>query len=128
MKNRSRITLLASMFAVALFSLSVQAADLTGTWAGQITDPMGNKHDLTLQLTLEGGKVTGTLTGGPPTGGVQTIESGKLEGDKLSFTVKVQGPGGEPLVLTYKGKVSGNHIQGSNESAMGSTPWEATKK
>jgi hypothetical protein len=112
---------------VGLFALPVLAADLNGAWTGQITDPSGNPHPLTLQLKVDGNKVTGTITGGPPSGEEQPLVNGKIEGDQLSFDVKTQGPAGE-IVLAYKGKVAGNRIQGSNDSPMGSLPWEATKK
>jgi autotransporter translocation and assembly factor TamB len=113
---------------LGLFCATVLAADLTGTWTGQITGPAGEKHELTLKLKSDGAKVTGSITGGPPTGAEQPIANGKLEGDQLEFEVQAPGPGGESLTLTYKGKVSGNKIQGSNESPMGSLPWEATKQ
>ena len=118
---------IAGILTLGLFCVTAWATDLTGTWTGQITGPAGEKHDLTLNLKSDGAKVAGTLTGGPPAGEQQTIVNGTLEGDQLKFEVQTQGPGGESLTLTYKGKVSGNKIQGSNDSPMGSLPWEATK-
>jgi hypothetical protein len=116
------------VLAISLVTVEARAADLTGTWAGHITDPQGDKHEITLNLKVDGNKVTGTLTGGPPNGEQQPIVSGKLDGEQLSFTVTAQGPGGQSMALTYKGKVSGNRIQGAHESPMGSLPWEVTKK
>src|SRR5208283_2671148 len=107
--------------------------DLTGTWTGQITDPISGKHDIVLQLKTEGGKISGTLKGGPPRGAERPIEDARLDGDQLSFKVEAQGPAGEPVVLSYEGKVTGNHIQGTHEgphlgSGPGkSVPWEVTK-
>jgi hypothetical protein len=120
--------IIAGTLILSLFCVTAWAADLTGTWIGQITGPAGEKHDLTLDLKLDGIKVTGTLTGGPPAGEQQTIVNGKLAGDQLTFEVQTSGPGGESLTLIYKGTVSGNKIQGSNDSPMGSLPWEATKR
>jgi hypothetical protein len=123
MKTRFVLALL-----VGLFALPALATDLTGVWAGQLTDPQGTKHDLTFHLNADGDKFAGTITGGPPTGEEQAIVNGKLDGDQLSFHVKAQGPGGEAILLTYKGKVVGNRILGSQESPMGNLPWEVTKK
>jgi hypothetical protein len=123
MKTRFVLALL-----VSLFALPALAADLTGVWAGQVTDPQGSKHDLTFHLKANGNKITGTITGGPPTGEEQAVVNGKLDGDQFSFDVKAQGPGGEIILLSYKGTVAGNRIQGSQESPMGSLPWEVTKK
>lgn len=122
-----KIRFLLALFAT-LLALPALAADLTGVWTGHLTDPMGNKHDISLRLKVAGDSVTGTLTGGPPSGEEQSLVNGKLQGDQLSFDVKTQGPGGGTLVLTYKGTIAGNRIQGSQESPMGALPWEVTKQ
>jgi hypothetical protein len=120
-----------AVFAVFMLNLLASPAwaadDLTGTWTGKITDPMGS-HAISLQLKVEGGKITGTLTGGPPTGEALPITEARLEGDQLSFKVKLQDPQGEDHLLVYKGKVTGNRIQGKHEAPFGSVPWEVTKK
>ena len=116
------------VLAASMFTLEARAADLTGTWAGRITDPAGNKHEITLSLKVDGTGVTGTLTGGPPNGEQQSLVNGKIDGEQLSFTVNAQGPGGQAMTLPYKGKVAGNRIQGTVESPMGGLPWEVTKK
>jgi len=115
--------------AVALvFCMAAAAADLTGRWSGQLTDPQGGQHEISLDLKVDGGRVTGSMTGGPPAGAEVPIVDGKLQGDQLSFSVRVQGPDGNPIDFTYQGKVEGNHITGTHESPMGSLHWEATKK
>jgi hypothetical protein len=114
--------------AVALcLSMTALATDLTGKWSGQLTDPRGEKHEIGLNLKVDGEKVTGTMTGGPPAGAEEQIVDGRLQGDQLSFAVRVQGPDGNPVELAYRGKVEGNHIIGTHESPMGSLHWEATK-
>jgi hypothetical protein len=55
------------------------AADVTGTWAGKITD-RGNKHNFSFILKQNGGKVTGTVSGAPPHGEEQPIVGGKMDG------------------------------------------------
>jgi hypothetical protein len=120
--------IIACIMTLGLFSVTAWATDLTGTWTGQITGPGGDKHELTLKLKSDGAKVTGSIAGGPPTGEQLPIVNGKLEGDQLKFEVQAAGPAGESLTLSYKGKVSGNKIQGSHESPMGTLPWEATKQ
>jgi hypothetical protein len=114
--------------AALCLSLTALAADLTGNWSGQLTDPRGARHEIALNLKVEGEKVTGTMTGGPPAGAEEPIVNGKLQGDQLSFGVRVQGPDGNPVEFTYQGKVEGNHITGTHESPMGTLHWEATRK
>jgi hypothetical protein len=104
------------------------AKDLTGVWAGQITDPSGNNHDLSFNLKSEGDKITGTITGAPPTGADQPITNGKAEGDRVSLEFNVEAPDGTTIKHTLVGKVSGNQMKGSLESAMGSLPFTVTKK
>jgi hypothetical protein len=111
-----------------VFYLPVVAADLTGTWTGHITDRGDNNHDITIQLKQDGDKITGTLTGGPPSGAEAPIVDGKIEGDQISFGVKTQGPQGGDIVIAYKGKVTGNQIKGTGEIPGMSLPFEVTKK
>jgi hypothetical protein len=133
MKRRS-IVLAAGAFGLSLLVWQAYAADdLTGTWTGAITDPVSGKHHIVLRLKSEGAKITGTLTGGPPRGEEQPIHDARLEGDQLSFNVEARGPGGEDVILGYKGTVSGNHIQGTHQgphegpAGNGNVPWEVTK-
>jgi hypothetical protein len=121
MSNRFFAALLGAV-ALLFFALLALAADVTGTWSGYIADPGGNNHDISLNLKTDGNKVTGTMTGGPPMGAEQQIVNGKLDGDQLSFEVNAQGPGGESLTPTYKGKVSGNRI-----AARRSLRWAACR-
>jgi hypothetical protein len=108
---------------------AASAQDLSGTWTGTISDPGGGRgHPITLTLKVDGETVTGTLTGGPPTGDEQHLANGKLKSDQLFFSVKALGPEGQPFVITYKGKVAGNRIEGTNTAPMGTLSWEVTKK
>jgi hypothetical protein len=109
------------------FTMPALADDPSGTWSGQITDPAGNDHPIVLVIEADGSKITGSLTGGPPTGAKQMIENGVLKGDEISFEIKAPGPDGD-FVMSYKGKIAGNHIEGANTSRMGGLPWQVTRK
>ena len=122
MKLRLALAILFTCLAVPAF-----AQGLTGTWKGQMTDPMGT-HPITIQFKDVGGKVVGTMTGGPPTGAEQPITDVRLKGAQLSFTVRADGPDGQPMTLVFKGKVSGNHIKGTQDAPFGVVPWEVTKQ
>jgi hypothetical protein len=131
--KRRFVSLVVGALVMTALALPVRAGDdLTGTWMGQITDPLSGKHDIVLKLKTAGSKIMGTLTGGPPRGEEQPIQDAQFEGDQLSFKVEAQGPAGERVVLVYKGTVNGNHIQGTHEGPHqgpgGSVPWAVTKK
>jgi hypothetical protein len=117
--KRRVVSLLLAVFAIGVVVSPVWAADdLTGTWTGQIKDP---GHDIVLRLKVEAGKITGTLSGGPPDGSEQPLADVQLDGDQLSFKVG-------SMALEFKGKVTGNHIQGTHQAPMGIIEWEVTRK
>jgi D-alanyl-D-alanine carboxypeptidase len=105
--------------------------ELVGTWTGHITGPNGGRHGIVLELKTEGGKTAGTLKGGPPSGAEQPIEDARLDGDRLSFKVEAEGPGGERVIFLYEGRVTRDHIQGTHEGPHQGPgeglPWEVTK-
>jgi hypothetical protein len=70
----------------------------------------------TLTLTQQYQTVQGTLASGSQT---DTVVMGRLRGDDVTFSA-----GGN----TYKGKVSGNTIQGTVTTAKGEMPWTATRR
>jgi hypothetical protein len=86
------------------------SADLSGIWTGQITGPGGDAHEITLNLKVLGNKVTGTISGAPPTGEEAPIEDGALDKNQITFKVTVEGPGGNNLPFNYKGVASGKQI------------------
>jgi hypothetical protein len=131
--KRILISVIFGTLALSIASLPSWSADnLTGTWAGQISDPVSGAHQIVLRLKVSGDKISGTLEGGPPNGEPQPIQDAQLEGDQLSFKVNAKGPDGELVALTYQGKVSGNHIAGTHKGPhlgpTGEVPWEVTKK
>ena len=81
-------------------------AKVGGTWR------MGDGE---LTLTQEFQMVSGTLGSGAS---AEPVLEGRLKGDELSFTA-----GGR----TFTGRVTGDVIEGTNESGGSSTPWRATR-
>jgi hypothetical protein len=79
---------------------SLIAADVAGTWKGNMETQMGTTE---LTLTLQGGTAfTGKLGAGEYEG---KIENGKLAGDKVSFEGTI-GPG----KLAFEGTVAGDQM------------------
>ncbi|HEV2447131.1 MAG TPA: hypothetical protein VGS58_14465 [Candidatus Sulfopaludibacter sp.] len=91
MKLRS-LTLVLTM---ALAAAVAWAADVTGTWKGDIEGPNGS-FSLTYSFKQDGGKLTGTVTG--PQGDPLELLEGKVEGDKIHFAVNVPFNGGTKFI------------------------------
>jgi len=81
------------------------ATDVTGTWSGTVS--MGDDQiTLTYNFKQEGDKVTGFVN--TPGGDLQ-LNDGKVEGDKLSFTVTFEMNGNKSKFLAT-GAIKGEEI------------------
>src|ERR1700744_5534447 len=85
--KRKPITLIAIACSLLLFVAAI-AADLNGKWTGTLPTPDGNSLDVSYTFKVDGNKLTGSASS--PAGDV-TIENGKVDGDKFSFSVNVGG-------------------------------------
>src|SRR4051794_41001844 len=97
---------------VAAFSLL--AADVSGKWVAEQPGRNGGPpRQVTFALKADGAKLTGTMTGGMGRGGAAPaaieISDGKVDGDKVSFTVKRETPNGT-MEIKYNGTVSGEEM------------------
>ncbi|MCX6626662.1 MAG: hypothetical protein NTW28_03405 [Candidatus Solibacter sp.] len=95
-------------------SFSLLAADLTGKWvAEQPGRDGGPPRQTTFVFKADGAKLTGTMTGGGRGGAAPVgieISDGKIDGDKVSFTVKRETPNGA-METKYNGTVSGDELK-----------------
>jgi hypothetical protein len=86
---------------------SAWAADVTGKWTAQVPGRGGQTRETTFNFKADGEKLTGTMSG------MQNdleIQDGKLKGDDVSFSVKVNFQGNE-MKMNYKGKLAGDEIK-----------------
>jgi hypothetical protein len=91
------------------------ASDVTGTWTGDVSTPDGSSFPLTFVFKQDGAKVTGTVQGSQ--GDPLTIENGKIDGDKLTFTVAFNG-----MTISHEGTISGDEIKLSSKSDSDQMP------
>jgi len=102
-----------------LFSLSViVAGDISGKWTGKVPVRGGELADTTFVFKVEGGTLTGTVTGAQ---GESKIVDGKVEGDAISFAVD-----SERGKQQFKGTLAGDELKMSREGRNG--PREFTAK
>jgi hypothetical protein len=91
---------------------ALAATDVTGTWNAVYTSPDGSVVlDLVCTLKQDGTKVTGGFA--DPQGNGPSIEiiDGKIDGDKLSFSVTYNG-----MVISHDGTVNGDEIKLTEKS------------
>ena len=109
--------------ALALFTTGAFAADITGKWTAETKGRDGESRTQTFNLKQDGSTLTGTVSS--PMGESQ-ISDGKVDGDTVSFVVKMERNGNE-MKMPYTGKVSGNEIQFKVESPRGTREMTAKK-
>jgi len=85
------------------------AVDVTGNWTGTMGGPDGGGMTITFHFKQESTKLTGTVDG--PQGDPLQISDGKIDGDKISFTVKMDRGGGEGMKVVHSGEVKGDEIK-----------------
>lgn len=90
-----------------LMAASAFAADIDGKWSGNLETPNG-PIAIGYDFKSEGATLTGTTTG--PDGATVKISDGKIDGNKVSFTVTVDF-GGMPVTISYTGEVSGANLK-----------------
>ena len=86
-----RLLSLCAVLMMALGTLTVHAAsDVTGVWTGDMKGPDGSQgFSLSFTFKQDGAKVTGTVAG--PQGDPLEISDGKIDGDKITFTISFNG-------------------------------------
>jgi len=104
-----------TLLAVAVTSTAVFAADLTGTWSGEMPGQNGNTFHISYTLKQDGSKLTGSVKS--PQGDLIQISDGKIDGDKLSFTLTVYG-----TTIWHEGTVSGETIKLTTKSDADNYP------
>ena len=100
-------TLLLGVIGVLLVSSSALAAPVDGKWTGMLDTPMGPVN-VAFNFKADGAMLAGSTIG--PDGAELPIKNGKVDGDKIAFTIDVDF-GGMALTLDYTGVVSADQIK-----------------
>jgi hypothetical protein len=105
------ITMTRLLSILAVFTLSLCAADLTGKWSGTIQvkkDGDAKTEPALVILKQEGAVLTGS--GGPHEGEQHAMRNGKVEGNKITFEIAL-GEGGD-RVMRFNLTAAGDQIDG----------------
>ena len=104
---RIKITVAATML---LMAVSVAfGADIDGKWTGKYDAGMGEPMDMEYTFKADGNNLTGTTIGGPD-GEQLPIKNGKIDGNKISFSVAIDMMGQE-MSFDYMGELSGDQLK-----------------
>ncbi|MBI2690042.1 MAG: hypothetical protein HYX27_27365 [Acidobacteria bacterium] len=108
----------------AIFTLVAAAADVTGKWIAQVPGRDGQTREVVYNLKADGAKLTGTMSG--PQGAEIAITDGKVEGDNIAFSVKLEF-NGNSMVRNYSGIVSGDEIKMKSQTQRGAQEFVAKR-
>jgi hypothetical protein len=100
---------------MAFSAVTVFAADVTGAWTGDMKSPDGNSFRISFTFKQDGAKLTGTIAG--PQGDPMEIADGKVDGDKLSFSVTFNG-----MTIKHEGVINGDEIKLTSKTDSGDFP------
>jgi hypothetical protein len=100
---------------LALFSLALSAADLTGIWTGQIPTRNGDTLDIAFQFSQNGTKITGKLYGDYKS---SPIVEGIISGDLITFVVLAEEQAGNQINesrLRFTGSLKDGEVELTRE-------------
>jgi hypothetical protein len=106
-----KLLFILTIMLVAVFG--AMAADISGKWTAETPGRNGGAPRVTtFTFKVDGSKLTGSISrpgrGGDPM--VSEITEGKVDGNNVTFSVKMQ-MGGQEMVSNYKGTVNGDTIE-----------------
>lgn len=122
-------TLFAVAAAAFLTVASALAGDPTGTWKWSVPGRDGQTRESVLKLTLNDGKLTGTVTG---RGGQELpISDASFANDEVKFAVAMNW-GERSFTMKYEGKLDGDTITGTverpdREGGVRKNEWKAAR-
>ncbi|MCW5982660.1 MAG: hypothetical protein KIT09_31520 [Bryobacteraceae bacterium] len=100
---------------MALFAATALSANIDGTWKATAEGPRGTMSR-TFVFKTDGAKLMGETTSSIM--GKSVITNGKVDGDRLSFTIVVKFQD-EEMAVDYRGQVKGDEIELTAENADG---------
>ncbi len=124
---RRILTAAIGLAVVAVMASAARAEDNpTGTWKWE--QKFNNQsREVTLKLKLDGGKLTGTISGRTAD---TEISDGTFKDGEIAFSVTRE-RNGNKFTTKYSGKLSGDTIKGKAESERNgqttSRDWDATR-
>jgi hypothetical protein len=115
MKPMKKLLCVCAALAMTLSAATAMAADLTGTWTGEVKAPDGSVFPLTFTFKQDGTTLTGSVL--VPQGDPIPISNGKVDGNKFTFDDSFNG-----IVIHHECTVDGDTIKMSTKSDSADFP------
>jgi len=104
-----KLLYLCAVVLLGLGSATAFAANVTGTWIGEMNSPDGNSMQLTFTFKQDGTALTGTVA--TSQGDPLPISEGKVADNKLSFNVVFN-----DTTIKHEGTINGDEIKLTTKS------------
>ena len=96
-------------------------ADVAGSWALEMTDPLGQVHRQALEIEQDGETLTGRVDG-------RRME-GRVHGDEITMSYEVPDTEVGPMTIAFDGTVDGSRMEGSvSFGYVGGGAWTAARE
>jgi hypothetical protein len=102
-----KLRILSLIALLGVFSFVAAAADPSGTYKAEMPGRNGATQTITITLKADGNALTGNIANAR---GEMPISDGKVDGDNISFSQKMNMQGNE-IVMKWKGKVDGDTLK-----------------
>ena len=99
-----------------MMAAAVRSADVAGKWTGDVPGRGGDTTPATFNFKVDGGKLTGSMTGAQ---GELPLQDGKVSGNEISFSTTFDA-GGNSIKILYKGTLSGDQLKMTRQREGGS--------
>ena len=108
----------------AVTTMLAAAADVSGKWVAQVPGRDGQTRETTYNFKADGAALKGTMSGFQ--GNQIDISDGKVDGDKISFVVKMEF-NGNAIEMKYSGVVAGDEIKMKRSTQRGDQEFTAKR-
>jgi hypothetical protein len=109
-----RILCLCAALLMVFGTATAFAADLTGSWSGDMVGPNGDNLHLVFTFKQDGAKLTGSVSS--PMGDIE-ISNGKIDGNKFTFDISFN-----EMTIKHEGLLNGDAIKLTTKSEDGNFP------
>ncbi|MGH7733603.1 MAG: hypothetical protein ACREOE_07895, partial [Gemmatimonadales bacterium] len=100
------------ILATAVVACTTPPHGIAGDWSAQVAAGRGRAAEIGFRFTAHDSVLTGTVSG-LPSGAPATVDSGKIRGDSLWFSVQIPDDRGASRRFAFSGRLAGDALTGA---------------